>query len=372
MQQQESEETPPSSLSALPEEGEEEEGNHCAAGPDQKFSEGSMDKNGSSSSIPPPQRAPSQPASSRFSPLPWTGHFDEERDLLISSSGDKFHVYLAGTEGPVAFCIHGGGYSGLSFALAAGLMKDKVRVVAMDLRGHGLSETSNDTDLSIETLCSDVIDVIDTLYGNAAPAIILIGHSMGGAVAVHCAAKRRLPTLAALVVLDVVEGTALASLAYMQSFLSDRPLHFSSVEKAIEWSVRGGSLRNVDSARISVPSTLKYNEEKQCYVWLTPLEETEAHWKGWYKGLSDLFLSCPIPKILILAGTDRLDRALTIGQMQGKFQIIVLRNTGHAIQEDVPDELARIVLGFISRNCITASGVKIPSMHHLAQLRSAD
>ncbi|KAI5058399.1 hypothetical protein GOP47_0026569 [Adiantum capillus-veneris] len=310
---------------------------------------------------------PSQLASGRYGPLPWNGHFDEERDVVIQSSGDKFHLYLAGSEGPVVFCLHGGGYSGLSFALAAGLMKHKVRVVAMDLRGHGRSETNNDTDLSIETLCSDVFDVIDELYGNSAPALIFVGHSMGGAVAVHCAAKKRLHTLAALVVLDVVEGTAVASLAFMQSYLSSRPLHFPSVEKAIEWSVRGGALRNVDSARLSVGSTLKYNEEKQCYTWLTPLEDTEAHWQGWYKGLSDLFLSSPVPKILVLAGTERLDRSLTIGQMQGKFQMVVLRNTGHAIQEDVPDELAKIVLGFIDRNCITASGVKISSVLRAAQ-----
>ena len=30
------------------------------------------------------------------------------------------------------------------------------------------------------------------------------------------------------------------------------------------------------------------------------------------------------PKILILAGTDRLDRPLTVGQMQGKFQLVLL------------------------------------------------
>ncbi|RWW75123.1 hypothetical protein BHE74_00016864 [Ensete ventricosum] len=27
-----------------------------------------------------------------------------------------------------------------------------------------------------------------------------------------------------------------------------------------------------------------------------------------YEGLSEMFLSCPVPKLLLLAGTDRLDR----------------------------------------------------------------
>lgn len=38
----------------------------------------------------------------------------------------------------------------LSFALSANKIKEKARVVAMDLRGHGKSTTENDTDLSIE------------------------------------------------------------------------------------------------------------------------------------------------------------------------------------------------------------------------------
>lgn len=35
-------------------------------------------------------------------------------------------------------------------------------------------------------------------------------------------------------------------------------------------------------------------------------------------------LPCPAPQVLVLVGTDRLDRPLTIGQMQGKFQPVLL------------------------------------------------
>ena len=54
-------------------------------------------------------------------------------------------------------------------------------------------------------------------------------------------------------------------------------------------------------------------------VWRVDLKETESYWHGWFEGLSKLFLSLPIPKLLILAGIDRLDKDLTIGQMQGKI-----------------------------------------------------
>ena len=59
-------------------------------------------------------------------------------------------------------------------------------------------------------------------------------------------------------------------------------------------------------------------------VWRTNLAQSEQYWTGWYSGLSNMYLSVTAPKILILAGTDRLDRPLTIGQMQGKFQMSLL------------------------------------------------
>lgn len=68
-----------------------------------------------------------------------------------------------------------------------------------------------------------------------APPIVLMGHSMGGAVAVHVAHSDQLSTVVGLVVIDVVEGTALGALASMQSFLRGRPQSFLSLEDAIRW-----------------------------------------------------------------------------------------------------------------------------------------
>ncbi|XP_074378385.1 uncharacterized protein LOC141719921 isoform X2 [Apium graveolens] len=255
----------------------------------------------------------------------------------------------------------------MEVVILARKIKQEARIVAMDLRGHGKSSTENDLDLSIERLCGDVLAVIKTMHGDSPPAILLVGHSMGGAVAVHVAAKKVLPSLAGLIVVDVVEGTAMASLMHMQKLLSNRMQYFPSIEKAIEWSVKGGTLRNIDSARISIPSTVKYDDSKKCYVHRARLMETEQYWRGWYEGLSEKFLSSPVPKILLLAGTDRLDRALTIGQMQGKFQMVLVRHTGHAIQEDVPDEFAITVLNFISRNRIGPNGVEIPGLRRPMQ-----
>lgn len=327
----------------------------------------SFDHSTEGHSLPPPipSRFTSGVGKEKFSPCPWTNYFDKEIKVAIPDTNDVFHLYTAGEEGPVVFCLHGGGYSGLSFALSAGLMKEKVRVVAMDMRGHGSTFTEDETDLSVERLSKDVIDVIQTMYGSDPPSIVLVGHSMGGAIAVRTAEMRLLLSLTGLVVVDVVEGSAMASLTHMQTILSGRPSTFPSLQAAIEWSVVMGSLRNIDSARVSVHSTLKRLDSGR-YTWRTKLEDSEPYWKDWYDGLSETFLRCPVPKLLLLAGTDRLDRPLTIAQMQGKFQMLVIRHSGHAIQEDEPDEFAVAVLAFIQRNRIGARGVEIPGLRRLS------
>ena len=51
-----------------------------------------------------------------------------------------------------------------------------------------------------------------------------------------------------------------------------------------------------------------------------------------------------------MAGVDRLDRELTVGQMQGAFQMQVLPQAGHAVHEDLPDKVADIISTYLVRN----------------------
>lgn len=55
------------------------------------------------------------------------------------------------------------------------------------------------------------------------------------------------------------------------------------------------------------------------YTWRIDLSKSEKYWEGWFQGLSQKFLDVKVPKLLLLAGIDNLDRALTVGQMQGKI-----------------------------------------------------
>lgn len=53
------------------------------------------------------------------------------------------------------------------------------------------------------------------------------------------------------------------------------------------------------------------------WLWRTNLSLTKPFWENWFIGLSRKFLEARGGKLLVLAGTDRLDKELMIGQMQG-------------------------------------------------------
>ena len=125
--------------------------------------------------------------------------------------------------------LHGGGYSALSWSVLAREMAalTNCRLLAIDLRGHGETEVDGEeADLSGATLVEDVKAVVEKVqndeqdkWGSCQQSgVVLVGHSMGGALAARVA-EARVDGLAGLVVIDVVEGTALDALAGMQTVL---------------------------------------------------------------------------------------------------------------------------------------------------------
>ena len=69
---------------------------------------------------------------------------------------------------------------------------------------------------------------------------------MGGALAVHLSYE--VPN-SGLVVIDVVEGTAIEALPAMEVLLRGRPEHFRTLNSAVEWAVKTSYIKNIDSAR---------------------------------------------------------------------------------------------------------------------------
>lgn len=83
---------------------------------------------------------------------------------------------------------HGLWYFSYDWIDVAGALAADREVVAMDLRGFGDSTWSAARDYSVQTMGADIVALLDHLDWRKA---VLIGHSMGGRNASHCAAKNR-------------------------------------------------------------------------------------------------------------------------------------------------------------------------------------
>ena len=144
-----------------------------------------------------------------YSPLTWDAYFSEKA-VISTNSGDHFAVYCCGSQtGPLVVLLHGGGFSALTWSLFAAELTRRVQcqILAIDLRGHGETETSNDQDLSADILSKDITDIIrKAKEGKENTPVLLIGHSMGGALAVHAALSNEIDNLVGICVIDVVEG----------------------------------------------------------------------------------------------------------------------------------------------------------------------
>jgi len=245
-------------------------------------------------------------------------------------------------------CHHGAGSSGLSFAPLADCISGGA-LLAFDARGHGKSHDTRD--YSLQALGVDMMDVIHYTVGRYSLQeydLVLVGHSLGGAVVTRLAHQMK-PL--GLVVLDVVEGSALEALAMMNTVISKRPKGFKSYDDAIEWHITSKTIRNRKSANITVPPLLIPSIPLDTgYTWRTMLDDTREYWTEWFTGLSQAFLTSPCARLLILAGADRLDKTLMIGQMQGKFQLTLFYNCGHFLHEDDPHKCAEVLMQFWRRN----------------------
>ena len=148
---------------------------------------------------------------------------------------------------------HGAGSSGLSFAMFTSEIRKALPncgVLSLDARGHGEtivksihpSTESGLLNLSLDLLSQDLLDIIrmtqKKLSWPELPNIMLLGHSLGGAIITDLAASGKLGNaVLGYAVFDVVEGSAIDALQSMQSYLLTRPKRFPSLAAGIEWQL---------------------------------------------------------------------------------------------------------------------------------------
>lgn len=118
----------------------------------------------------------------------------------------RVHTVVQGTRqsdsDPALIFLHGVGSSSETWSAVMALLSDRYLVAAFDLLGHGQSDTPEDPELfSRDAALSDIDDLIDELGW----PVVLVGHSLGGYLALAHAATR-MGKASGLVVLNTGPG----------------------------------------------------------------------------------------------------------------------------------------------------------------------
>ena len=106
---------------------------------------------------------------------------NREASRFVEAGGLRWHVQIMG-EGPALLLLHGSGAATHSWRDILPILARDFTVIALDLPGHGFTQTPNGAGLSLPGMAKSVTALLDAL--NAHP-VAAIGHSAGAAIALR-------------------------------------------------------------------------------------------------------------------------------------------------------------------------------------------
>ena len=271
------------------------------------------------------------------------GRRDLRAHFLELASGLRVRVVEAGNENaPIVLLIHGWACSAWVFHDTIGPLADAgFRAVAVDLKGHGLSEKPPQPKHYTTTAMRDhVIEIIDAL---GAERVRLVGHSMGGAIAVHVAAA--VPERIESVVLVAPVGFAgVRGLTLLRLITSwpVAPLLPSLAGRGIVktmLSIVYGHTRPVTEKDVD-----EFWAPTQFPSFARALREL-LHAFSWNEPFPDL----KVPWMTMVGSRDRLSSAADIGRYAGNdgtAPTVVIPDVGHVVFDENPEMVNGLLMAF--------------------------
>jgi len=226
-------------------------------------------------------------------------------------------------------------------------LEPRHRVLVLDQRGHGDSDPAPDDDYRVGTMADDVAAFVGSLRLDR---FALLGHSMGGRIAIKYAADHA-ARLERLVIVDIGPDINLAGLQRVRDMMANAPERIESEEWAVEYIRRANPLQDVDMLRERVRHGLRR------------APDGELTWK-YAKGLRDMMregrrdavdLWEPLPRIpcptLIVRGAESdilsAEVAKKMAERLPDGRVVEIAGAGHTVPADRPEEFVRQIRAFL-------------------------
>ncbi|MBN1563616.1 MAG: alpha/beta hydrolase [Anaerolineae bacterium] len=231
---------------------------------------------------------------------------------------------------PPLILIHGAGASRLDWPPDLRRLPG-IRVITLDLPGHGKSTGPSRTDL--ETYAADVCALLDALQIERA---IIAGHSMGGGVAQQIALTDP-HRVAGLILLGTSSKLPVAP-GLTQRIMAD-------TEAAIEWLIAAAWGKNVPDAvkdlgrqRLSAtPSAVMRDDYIACQSF----------------DVREQLSQITVPTLVIAAREDQMLRlafSATLAERIPNATLMIIENAGHMFPLEQSQAVAHIIAEWLSEN----------------------
>jgi pimeloyl-ACP methyl ester carboxylesterase len=243
--------------------------------------------------------------------------------------------------------LHGWGASLYAFRHAMAILPARgFRVIAVDLRGYGLSDHPRDANaFTLDAYMSDLISLLDA-WGLA--NVCLAGHSMGGAIALHFALRDpgrvhalALVNPAGLVDIPLVRAARLTPRSAVERVFDGRVPRWlvAQILRRLAFSdATCVSERDVDEywAPTRIPGYVDaVRGAIDEFAW-TPLTADRAN-------------SLATPTVVILGEQDRLIRDAGSAAEHLRGATVIRLSGGHCVHEERPDEVYGLIGDFLRR-----------------------
>lgn len=232
-----------------------------------------------------------------------------------------------GSEVPVVF-VHSLAGSSTHWNAQLEHLRSNRRAVAFDFRGHGRSDPAQNGDYSIAGMAGDIAAVVNSL---GLQQFVLVGHSMGGGVALIYAGDHP-DRVAGLLLVDPIGDGKQIPAAQARVFLSGFESNYDSASQQY-WTEIAGP----DSAvRKRLLADLKATpRETMVPVLRSVMQFDPVPALARYRG--------PVLSVV----TPQNDQAFSLHRLGKGFPHRVVMGTGHWIQLDKPDEFNQIMDEFL-------------------------
>ncbi|MEN3348282.1 MAG: hypothetical protein V7632_1917 [Bradyrhizobium sp.] len=266
----------------------------------------------------------------------------ESRSFRVEG-GPNIHVLDWGGEGPAAILLHGGALSARTWDYVAMALRSEFRLLALDMRGHGASDWSDD--YSIASCANDLVAVLD---GSGIERAHIAGMSLGGTVGCEFALRHPDRT-ESLAMIDVISRPVFAATKRMRAFMTDFP-GAASVDEVVEMALAVSPRSDPERLRYRMRTLLKRGADGRL-VWKRdqrrPVDYAAilAHLAGFETRVQDI--AAPF---LLARGSDSLiftadaGRDFTTRFRDGRW--VDIPGAGHNVQEDNPRDLAEALKAF--------------------------